>query len=149
MFLTKDMNKQTENNKQTNCFLKILFENPNVFLKSNSRNTDWFVDSYPQVKSAEHVAKINSRSGTFPNFSWELYQKYIKRLWNIYRYINVLSIPYFTWKFFKMVADLVAVQKRTSAPREWHKVEVLEGKFRSIKLSFVPQKKTSFYILHV
>ena len=69
MFLTKDMNKQTENNKQTNCFLKILFENPNVFLKSNSRNTDWFVDSYPQVKSAEHVAKINSRSGTFPNFS--------------------------------------------------------------------------------
>ena len=48
-----------------------------------------------------------------------------------------------------MVADWVAVQIRTSAPREGHKVEVLEGKFRSIKLSFVPKKKTSFYMSHV
>ena len=48
-----------------------------------------------------------------------------------------------------MVADLVAVQKRTSALREGNKVEVLEGKFRSLKLSFVPKKKTSFYMSHV
>ena len=48
-----------------------------------------------------------------------------------------------------MVADLVAVQTRTSAPREGNKVEVLEGKFRSLKLSFVPKKKTSFYMSHV
>ena len=48
-----------------------------------------------------------------------------------------------------MVADLVAVQKRTSAPREGNKVEGLEGKFRSLKLSFVPKRKTSFYMSHV
>ena len=48
-----------------------------------------------------------------------------------------------------MVADLVAVQKRTSAPREGNKVEILEGKFRSLKLSFVPKKKTRFYMSHV
>ena len=45
----------------------------------------------------------------------------------------------FTWKFFKKVADLVAVQKRTSSPirRERNKVEVLDGKFCSLKLFFV------------
>ena len=48
-----------------------------------------------------------------------------------------------------MVADLVAVQKRTTAPREGNKVAVLEGKFRSLKLSFVLKKKTSFYMSHV
>ena len=49
-----------------------------------------------------------------------------------------------------MVADLlVAVQTRTSAPREGNKVVVLEGKFWSLKLSFVPKKKTSFYMSHV
>ena len=48
-----------------------------------------------------------------------------------------------------MVADLVAVQTRTSAPREGNKVEVFEGKFWSLKLSFVPKKKTSFYMSHV
>ena len=92
------------------------------------------------------MAKINTkiiclRSGAFPNFSWKLYQKYIKRLWKIYKYINFLSITYFPWaqcvkckfkftsKFFKMVADLVAVQKNKQAlRRERNKVEVFEGK---------------------
>ena len=31
MFLTKDMNKQTENNEQTNCFLKIFIRKPISF----------------------------------------------------------------------------------------------------------------------
>ena len=32
MFLTNVMDKQTEKNKQTNCFLKLfLFENPEVY----------------------------------------------------------------------------------------------------------------------
>ena len=35
-------------------------------------------DPFPQVKSAKHMAKINTkiiclRSGAFPNFSWKLY----------------------------------------------------------------------------
>ena len=78
MFLTNVVNEQTENNKQTNCFLKILIRKP-IRLPLKAIHTDWIVDSYPQVKSAEHVAKINTkvvwlRSGTFPNFSWKLYQ---------------------------------------------------------------------------
>ena len=91
MFSTNVMNEQTENNKQTNCFLKI----HKFTVKSNSR-THWLdrQDPFPQVKSAEHMAKINTkiiclRSGAFPNFSWKLYQKYIKRLWNIYKHINI------------------------------------------------------------
>ena len=84
MFLTNVMNKQTENNKQTNCFLKLFYSKTHKFtINSNSLNTDWIVDSYPQVKSAEHVAKISTkiiclRSGTFPNFSWKLLKKYLK-----------------------------------------------------------------------
>ena len=56
-----------------------------------------------------------------------------------------------TWKFFKKVADLVAVQKRTSAPirRERNKVEVLEGKFCCLKLFFVLKKKTNLHMSHV
>ena len=66
----------------------------------------------------------------FPNMSWKLYQKGIKRLWNIYKYINFLSITYFpwalcvkcklTWKFIQKVADLVTLQRRTTAPL-WRK----------------------------
>ena len=103
MFLTNVMNKQTENNKHTNCFLNVFYSKTHKFtVKSNSINTDWIADSYPQVKSAEHVAKIDTkiicfRSGTFPNFSWKINQKCIKRLWNIYKYINILSITNFPW----------------------------------------------------
>ena len=81
------MNKQKTMNRQIATW-NFLFENPEV------------QDPFPQVKSAEHMAKINTkimclRSGAFPNFSWKLYQKYMKRLWNIYKYINFLSITYF------------------------------------------------------
>ena len=54
-------------------------------VKGDSHNTDWIVpDPFAQVKSTEHMAKINAeiiclRSGAFPNSSWKLYQKYIKR----------------------------------------------------------------------
>ena len=103
MFLTNVMNKQTENNKHTDCFLHVFYSKTHTFtVKSNSINTDWIADSYPQVKSAEHVAKIDTkiiclRSGTFPNFSWKIHQECIKRLWNIYKYINILSLTYFAW----------------------------------------------------
>ena len=75
MFLINVMNKQTENNKHTNCFLNVFYSKTHTFtVKSNSIKTDWIVDSYPQVKSAEHVAEIDTkiiclRSGTFLNFS--------------------------------------------------------------------------------
>ena len=129
-------------------------------VKNNSRNTDCIVDPFPQVKSAEYMAKINTkiiclRLGAFPNFSWKLYQKYIKRLWNIYKYINFLSITYFPWaqcvncklkfasKFFKIVADLVAVvqKNKQGLRRERNKVEVFEDKFRTLKFSLAPKRK--------
>ena len=44
------------------------------------------------------MVKINLRSGAFPNFSWKLYQKYIKRLWNIYEYISFLLITNFPFQ---------------------------------------------------
>ena len=90
MFSTNVMNKQTENNKQKNCFLKLFYSKTHKFtVKSNSRNTDWIVDSYPQVKSAEHMAKINTkiiclRSGTFPNFFFENSIKNIKKVYETF-----------------------------------------------------------------
>ena len=30
-----------------------------LILKSNSRNTNWIVDPFTQIKSAEHVTKFN------------------------------------------------------------------------------------------
>ena len=65
MFSTNTMYERTENNKQTNCFLKIFIRKPislplkAIHVKSNSRNTDWIVDLFPQVKSAEQMAKLN------------------------------------------------------------------------------------------
>ena len=149
MVSTNVMNKPTENNKQTNCFLKIFIQKLISFtVKSNSRNTDWIVDRFPQVKSAEYMAKINTkiiclRSGAFHNFSWKLYQKYIKRLWNIYKYINFLSITYFPWaqcvkcklkftsKFFTIVADLVAVVRKIN-----RRSAVKETRWKSSKVNF-------------
>ena len=74
------MNKQKTINRQI-----VYSKTRKCTVKSNSRNTDWIVNPFPQVKSAEHMAKINIkiiciRSGAFPNFSWKLYQKYVKRL---------------------------------------------------------------------
>ena len=45
-----------------------------------------------------------------------------------------------TWSQFR---------KGQALRRERNKVEVLEGKFRSLKLFFVSKKKTSFYMSHV
>ena len=52
----------------------------------------------------------------------------------------------FTSKFFKIVADLVAVvQKNKQAlRRERNKVEVFEGKFRSLKFFLAPKRKQTF-----
>ena len=55
------MDEQTENNKK--MFLENFYSKTNTFtIKSNSRNTDWIVDLFPQVKSAEHMAKLISVS---------------------------------------------------------------------------------------
>ena len=61
MFSTNVMDERTENNKQTNGFLENFNSKTHKFtIKSNSRNTDWIMDLFPQVKSAEHMAKINT-----------------------------------------------------------------------------------------
>ena len=49
----------------------ITFSTNKFTVKNNSRNTDWIVDRFPQVKLAELMAKINTKglkSGAFPNF---------------------------------------------------------------------------------
>ena len=44
---------------------------------------------------------------------------------------------------------MVAFRKGQAFRRERNKVEVLEGKFRSLKLFFVPKKKKkNFYMSH-
>ena len=91
------MNK-TKSNKQANCFLKIFTRKPISLLLKHSRDTDWIVDPLPQVKSAEQMAKISTKIiWRISQLFWKLYQKYIKRLWNIYEYINFLFITYFPW----------------------------------------------------
>ena len=142
-FLTNVMNEKTENNRQTNCFLKSFIRKPISLpsIKSNSRNTDWIVDPFTQlthVKSVEHMGKINTKSvstesGAFPNFSLKLHQKPIKRLWNIYKYINFLSITYFPWAIMsKMYLKTWSPLRKGQAfpRREGNKVEILEGKPR-------------------
>ena len=46
------MNEQTENNKRTNFSLKFYSKTHKFTVKNNSRNTDWIVALFPQVKSA-------------------------------------------------------------------------------------------------
>ena len=53
------MNKQKTINRQIVSW-KFLFEAHKFTIKNNSRNTDWIVDLFPQGKSAEHMAKINT-----------------------------------------------------------------------------------------
>jgi len=72
IFSTNVMNEQTENNKQTNCFLKIFIRKP-ISLPLEAIHVTLTGSS---VKSAEHMAKINTkikliclRSGAFSNFS--------------------------------------------------------------------------------
>ena len=75
MFSTNVKDDLTENNKQTNCFLKIFIRKP-ISLPLKAIHVTLTGPSYPfpQVKSAEDMAKINAkiiclRSGAFPNFS--------------------------------------------------------------------------------
>ena len=50
-------------NIQINYFLKICYSKTHKFtLNCNSRNTNWFVDLFTQVKSAEIMAKFNLKS---------------------------------------------------------------------------------------
>ena len=62
------MYEQTQNNSKRSRLWNFI-QNP----KSNSENTIWIVDPFTQVKSAEHMAKFNTKSisnqGTFCNFS--------------------------------------------------------------------------------
>ena len=68
MFWANSTNEQTQNNRQRSGFLKIFTSNP-----KSSENTISIVDPFTQVKSAEHMAKFNTKSisnrGTFCNFS--------------------------------------------------------------------------------
>ena len=100
MFSTNVMDEQTENNKQTNCFLKIFIRKPiSLPLKGihvTLTGSSGFV-STSKIGWAHGKFNICLRSGAFPNLSWTLYEKFIKRLWNIYKYINFLSISCFPW----------------------------------------------------
>ena len=50
------MDKQTDK-----LFLEFFYSKTHKFtVKSNSRNTDWIMDLFPQVKSAEHMTKLNT-----------------------------------------------------------------------------------------
>ena len=61
---------------------KFLFKFQKVNPKNNSQNTIWIVDPFTQVKSAEHMAKFNTKSisnrGTFCNFSLSPKRKIFK-----------------------------------------------------------------------
>ena len=65
-------------------FLENFYSKTHKFtVKSNSPSTDWIVDPFQQVKSAEHMAKINTKiicllSGAFPNSSWKPLSKIYK-----------------------------------------------------------------------
>ena len=68
------MNEQTQNNRQRSRFLKIFIQNPkSQSFKAIRKSTIWIVDPFTQVRSAEHMAKFNTKSisnrGTFCNFS--------------------------------------------------------------------------------
>ena len=55
MFSSNVMDEQTET-KTDKLFLENFYSKTHKFtIKSNSRNTDWIVDLFPQVKSAEHM----------------------------------------------------------------------------------------------
>ena len=74
------MNEQTQKNRQRSRFLKIFIQNPKrLILYSNSENTISIVDPSTQVKSAERVAKFNTKSisnrGTFCNFFFSAEEK--------------------------------------------------------------------------
>ena len=132
--------------KQTNCFLQIFIRKPMFTVKSNSRNTDWIVDPFPPVKSAEHMATINTkiiclRSGEFPNFSWKLYQKYVKRLWNVYKDINFLSITYFPW------AQCVKLPENSLKRLLGRSLE--KDKRSAVKETRSKSSKVNFALLHI
>ena len=80
------MNDHTQKNRQRNRFLKMFGQN----LKSSSfkaicvLNIIWIVDPFTQVKSAEHIAKFNTKSilnwGAFYNFSLAPKKQFLKRV---------------------------------------------------------------------
>ena len=77
------MNEQTQNNRQRSCFLKIFIQNPKIqSFKAIRKNTIWILDPFTQVKSAEHMAKFNTKSisnrGTFCKFSLAVKRKIYK-----------------------------------------------------------------------
>ena len=49
------MNEQRQINNLISW--KFLIKNPKLILRSTSRNKNWIVDPFTQVKSAEHMAK--------------------------------------------------------------------------------------------
>ena len=92
--------------------------------ENNSKNTIWIVDPFTQVKSAEHMAKSNTKSisnwGTFCNFSLapkrKIYKTSMKHL-KIHKFpfknVIVLAIECKMYlKIQKNFTTLVAFQNR-------------------------------------
>ena len=49
------MNEHRQNSSQRNYLSKICSKTHNFILKSNSRNTNWMVDHFTQVKAAQDI----------------------------------------------------------------------------------------------
>ena len=112
------------------------------------------MDPFMQVKSAEHMAKFNTKSisnrGTFCNFSLALKRKIYKTSMKHlkihkfpFRNVIVLAIECkCTWKFSKNLTALVAFQNRPCAP-PWRKQGWIPRRTMSWwKASLPPQKES-------
>ena len=89
--------RRTENNKQTNCFLKISIRKfISLPLKAIhiALTGSWIrFHKYNRLSAWQKLTLKLSVSDLahFQIFLENYYQKYIKRLWNIYKYTNSLS----------------------------------------------------------
>ena len=112
------------------------------------------VAPFTQVNSLEHIAKkiltlnlplIGRISQFFFKTLSRIYKTSRKHL-KIHKFsfnnVHSLSIMYKIYQ--KILKKLCWLGKGQVLHHEGNKVEVLEGKFRSLKLFFVPRKKTAF-----
>ena len=90
LFWATFMNEQTQKNIQRGHFLKNYFQNPKGLPSKAIRVTliICIVDAFKQVK-----AKFNTNNLQSGRILWDFFRfdDKIKRLWNIYKYINSLS----------------------------------------------------------
>ena len=130
---------------------KFLFKFQKVNPKNNSQNNIWIVDPFTQVKSAEHMAKFNTKSisnrGTFCNFSLaskrKIYKTSMKHL-KIHKFPfkNVIVLAIECKMYLKNFTALVAFQNRPCAP-SWRKQGWIPRRTISWwKASLSPQKES-------